>query len=62
MEIGLYVGSSAPNSRAAMNQPLPSPLGKCRQRQTGHMEISALKSNIISKLMTNKIYFCSGLV
>lgn len=62
LEIGPYTGSRAPSSHASMNQPLPSPWGKCRQRQIGHMEISALKSNIISKLMTNKIYFCSGLV
>lgn len=51
-----------PSSPAATNHPLPSPWGKCRQRKIWHMEISALKSNIISKLMTNKIYFCSGLV
>lgn len=62
MEIGPYIGISAPRSHAAVNHPLLSPWEKCSQRQTWHMEISALKSNIISKLMTNKIYFCSGLV
>lgn len=58
METGLC--SQLPCSyESPSSQPLG---GTSHQGQTWPMEISALKSNIIWKLMTNKIYFCSGLV